>query len=243
MGMDIRLPNINASTEEGQLMQIKSYLYQFAEQLKYAISTLEAGGATSGEADWQEISASPAETATPGSTFNSIKSLIIKSADIVNAYYEEINRRLEGEYVAQSEFGTYSEQTSQTISENAAAIERVFNNIQQITSALEEVKNTLIEVNAYMKSGLLAYDDNGVPIYGLEVGQRNTVDGEEVFNKYARFTANRLSFYDQNDTEVAYMSDYKFYITNGEITGTLKLGAFLIDTRTGFKLKYEGRSE
>ena len=243
MGMDIRLPNINASTEEGQLMQIKSYLYQFAEQLKYAISALEAGGATSGEADRQEISASPAETATPGSTFNSIKSLIIKSADIVNAYYEEINRRLEGEYVAQSEFGTYSEQTSQTISENSTAIEQVFNNIQQITSALEEVKHTLIEVNAYMKSGLLAYDDNGVPIYGLEVGQRNTVDGEEIFNKYARFTANRLSFYDQNDTEVAYMSDYKFYITNGEITGTLKLGAFLIDTRTGFKLKYEGRGE
>ena len=243
MGMDIRLPNINASTEEGQLMQIKSYLYQFAEQLKYAISTLEAGGTTSGEADRQEISAPPAETATPGSTFNSIKSLIIKSADIVNAYYEEINRRLEGEYVAQSEFGTYSEQTSQTISENSTAIERVFNNIQQITSELEEVKHTLIEVNAYMKSGLLAYDNNGVPIYGLEVGQRNTVDGEEVFNKYARFTANRLSFYDQNDTEVAYMSDYKFYITNGEITGTLKLGAFLIDTRTGFKLKYEGRGE
>lgn len=243
MGIDIRLPNINASTEEGQLMQIKSYLYQFAEQLKYAISTLEAGGATFGEADRQEISASPAETATPGSTFNSIKSLIIKSADIVNAYYEEINRRLEGEYVAQSEFGTYSEQTSQTISENSTAIEQVFNNIQQITSALEEVKHTLIEVNAYMKSGLLAYDNNGVPIYGLEVGQRNTVDGEEIFNKYARFTANRLSFYDQNDTEVAYMSDYKFYITNGEITGTLKLGAFLVDTRTGFKLKYEGRGE
>ena len=243
MGIDIRLPNINASTEEGQLMQIKSYLYQFAEQLKYAISTLEDGGATSSEADRQAISVSPAETATPGSTFNSIKSLIIKSADIVNAYYEEINRRLEGEYVAQSEFGTYSEQTSQTISENSTAIEQVFNNIQQINSALEEITHTLIEVNAYMKSGLLAYDNNGVPIYGLEVGQRNTVDGEEIFNKYARFTANRLSFYDQNDTEVAYMSDYKFYITNGEITGTLKLGAFLIDTRTGFKLKYEGRSE
>ena len=243
MGIDIRLPNINASTEEGQLMQIKSYLYQFAEQLKYAISTLEAGGATSGEPDRQAISVSPAETATPGSTFNSIKSLIIKSADIVNAYYEEINRRLDGEYVAQSEFGTYSEQTSQTISENSTAIEQVFNNIQQITSSLEEVKHTLIEVNAYMKSGLLAYDDNGVPIYGLEVGQRNTVDGEEVFNKYARFTSNRLSFYDQNDTEVAYMSDYKFYITNGEITGTLKLGAFLIDTRAGFRLKFAGRAE
>ena len=243
MGIDIRLPNINASTEEGQLMQIKSYLYQFAEQLKYAISTLEAGGATSGEADRQAISASPAETATPGSTFNSIKSLIIKSADIVNAYYEQISRRLEGDYVSQSEFGTYSEQTSQDISENSTAIERVFTNMQQITSDLEEVKNALIDVNAYMKSGLLAYDENGVPIYGLEVGQRNTVDGEEVFNRYARFTASRLSFYDRNDTEVAYMSDYKFYIKNGEITETLKLGAFLIDTRAGFRLKFAGRAE
>lgn len=244
MSIDIRLPNINAETEAGQLAQIRSYLYQFAEQLKWALNTLETGSTgASGSLSTPTAGNTSPEAATPGSTFNSIKSLIIKSADIVNAYYEEISRRLEGDYVAQSEFGTYSEQTSQAISENSSAIEQVFSNIQQITSELEEVKNTLIEVNAYMKSGLLAYDDNGVPIYGLEVGQRNTVDGEEVFNKYARFTANRLSFYDQNDAEVAYMSDYKFYIKNGEITETLKLGAFLINTRAGFRLKFVGRAE
>ena len=245
MSIDIRLPNINAGTEAGQLRQIRSYLYQFAEQLKWALSTLETGGtgASANGSTPGAVSASPAETATPGSTFHSIKSLIIKSADIVDAYYEQISRRLEGEYVAQSQFGSYAEQTSQSISENSAAIERVFTNMQQISSVLEEVKNSLIEVNAYMQSGLLAYDENGVPIYGLEVGQRNTVDGEEVFNRYARFTANRLSFYDRNDTEVAYMSDYKFYIKNGEITETLKLGAFLIDTRAGFRLKFAGRAE
>ena len=244
MSIDIRLPNINAGTEAGQLRQIRSYLYQFAEQLKWALSTLETGGtgASANGSTPGAVSASP-EAATPGSTFNSIKSLIIKSADIVDAYYEQISRRLEGDYVAQSQFGSYAEQTSQSISENSAAIERVFTNMQQISSALEEVKNSLIEVNAYMQSGLLAYDENGVPIYGLEVGQRNTVDGEEVFNRYARFTANRLSFYDRNGTEVAYMSDYKFYIKNGEITETLKLGAFLIDTRAGFRLKFAGRAE
>lgn len=244
MSFDIRLPNINAETEAGQLMQIRSYLYQFAEQLKWALNTLDTGSArASGSASTPTTGSASQDVPTPGSTFNSIKSLIIKSADIVNAYYEEINRRLEGEYVAQSEFGTYSEQTSQTISENSTAIAQVFTNIQQITSDLDEVKNALIDVNAYMKSGLLAYDDNGVPIYGLEVGQRNTVNGEEVFNRYARFTASRLSFYDQNDMEVAYMSNYKFYIKNGEITETLKLGAFLIDTRNGIRLKYMGRDE
>ena len=244
MSIDIRLPNINADTEAGQLMQIRSYLYQFAEQLKWALNTLETGNSSaSANVSTPTAGIVSPETPTPGSTFNSIKSLIIKSADIVNAYYEEISRRLEGDYVSQSEFGTYTEQTSQTINENSTAIEQAFSNIQAINSTLEEIENTLIEVNAYIKSGLLAYDENGIPVYGLEVGQRNTVNGEEVFNRYARFTASRLSFYDQNNTEVAYMSNYKFYIKNGEITETLKLGAFLIDTRNGIRLKYMGRDE
>lgn len=48
MAFDIRLPNINGKTEAEQLQQIKRYLYQFAEDLNYKLSTLEAG--TSDEA-------------------------------------------------------------------------------------------------------------------------------------------------------------------------------------------------
>jgi hypothetical protein len=51
----------------------------------------------------------------------------------------------------------------------------------------------------------------------------------EVFNKYARFSSDRLSFYDENDSEVAYISDYKLYIRNVEITSNFKIGGF-IDT-------------
>ena len=83
--------------------------------------------------------------------------------------------------------------------------------------------------------------ENEIPVYGIEVGQRNTVNGVEVFNKFARFTADRLSFYDQSGEEVAYISDFKLYITNAEVTGTLKLGGFLIDTSKGFTLKWAGR--
>ena len=43
MTVDIRLPNINGKTESEQLAQIKSYLYQFAEQLQWAMSTVGAG--------------------------------------------------------------------------------------------------------------------------------------------------------------------------------------------------------
>ena len=41
MSIDIRLPNITATDEAGQLSQMRSYLYQFAEQLKWALNTLE----------------------------------------------------------------------------------------------------------------------------------------------------------------------------------------------------------
>ena len=51
----------------------------------------------------------------------------------------------------------------------------------------------------------------------------------------------RMSFYDQNGTEVAYISDYKLYITHAEFTGTVKYGAFLLDTSAGFRLKWIGR--
>ena len=112
----------------------------------------------------------------------------------------------------------------------------------KLKDSLDALNSLIVEVNARIKSGLLYYDDNGIPVYGLEVGQTNTVNGVEVFNKFARFTAGRLSFYDNNGTEVAYISDYKIYITHAEVTGTLKLGGYLVDTSNGVTFKWVGRS-
>ena len=224
----LRLPNITGLTEREQLTQIKSYLYQLVEQLQFTVNNLE-GTASSAVVNTPKTTTKSTITTDPQATFDSIKSLIIKSAEIVDAYYEEINSRLVGEYVAQSDFGTFSEETEQAITENSTEIERAFANIQEIVTDIENIEYTLVEVNAHIRSGLLYYDDNGTPVYGLEIGQRNSIDGEEVFNKYARFTSDRLSFYDQNDTEVAYISDYKLYIRNVEITSSYKIGGF-VDT-------------
>jgi len=239
MAIDIRLPNINATSEMGQLTQIRSYLYQFAEQMRWALNTIEGGNTSS------VVNASTGrtyETAEPNdaeSTFNSIKSLIIKSADIFEAYYDKINANLDGLYVAQSDFGTYVNETNQKIEANSEGIRQHYENIQKILSDIDAINE--IVSNAYIKTGLLDYADDGTPIYGLEIGQKNEVEGVEVFDKFARFTSDRMSFYDQNDTEVAYISDYKLYITNAEITGTLTLGGYKIDTSNGLSFKWVGR--
>ena len=226
MSIEIRLPNITGTTEKEQLSQVKSYLYQLAQQLQWAIGYI---GTSNGTDTSATKASNSSQVGLPSgvvaqSTFNAIKPLIINSAEIVNAYYEAINQKLEGEYVAVSDFGTYSEKTAQEIEANSTGIESLYSNVQQIITDIETMEYNLIEVNAHIRTGLLYYDDVGVPIYGVEVGQKNTIDGEEVFRKYARFTSDRLSFYDQNDVEVAYISDRKLYISDVEVLASFKIG-------------------
>lgn len=264
MGIDIRLPQINPKTEAEK--QIASYLFQLSEQLQWALKNVDTSNNTVVVTPTPKSLLPSSQTAeSPEATFASIKALIIKSADIVNAYYEEINKKLVGEYVAQSDFGTFEEHTSQDIFENSTNINRTFNHVQEIKTGVDssldalsgeigkvgsnvaevDKKNSadidalkkgfetltisLAEVTANLKSGILYYDANEVPVYGLEVGQINTIDGVEVFNKFARFTSDRLSFYDRNGAEVAYISDRRLYIYNVEITGIYKIGG-LVDT-------------
>lgn len=230
MSDNIRFPNITATSEAGQLSQLKSYLYQLAEQLNYSLASMKSGNSSSVvDAKGNSVSVSAEQKADPVSTFNSIKALIVKSADIVNAYYEEVSKRLEGVYVAESDFGVYAEQTANDIKANSTAIEQFYTNLQEVITDIESLEHTMIEVNAHIHSGLLYYDDEGVPVYGLEIGQRTEIDGEEVFNKYARFTSDKLAFYDSNDNEVAYISDKKLYISHVEVTGSFSIGGF-VDT-------------
>jgi hypothetical protein len=148
-----------------------------------------------------------------------------------------------GSYMGESsgiDDGSGSSAASEIVS--ALDIEQLFSNMQTILTDIENLNFTLAEVNAHIKSGLLYYDEDSIPVYGLEIGQKNTIDGEEVFSKFARFTADRLSFYDQNDMEVAYISDYKLYITHVQIKGSLQEGGYkdFVDDDGGIITRWVG---
>jgi len=238
---EIRFPSINdTGSDREQLKQIGSYLFQLVEQLNVALGQIGGAG------DSRIVqTASPSAPSVPSeaqakSNFAAIKSLIIKSADIVSAYYEEIEKRLRSVYVAESDFGTYKEETEAQLQASSSGIKQLYSHLQSIESELSEIEDSVIAVNAHIKTGLLYYDSDGAPVYGLELGQKNTVDGVETFNKYARFTSDRLSFYDKGDNEVAYISDYKLYITHAEVTGSFRLGEYLIDATDGLAFNFVG---
>ena len=226
----LRYPDFTVPSPVDPIRRVQNYLHQVVDELNIALQDVETQVAEAKTAaDTTSASAGAAKEKAAQSTFNSIKALIIKSADIVSAYSEEISKRLDGLYVAESDFGTYKEETASEIKANSTAIEQYYASMQEILSDIDTLEHSLIEVNAYIRSGLLDTDASGAPVYGLEVGQMNEIDGQEVFNKYARFTADRLSFFDQNGNEVAYISDHKLYITQIEVTGSYKIGGF-VDT-------------
>ena len=141
MGIDLRLPNISGNERE-QLVQIRSYLYQLIPQLQFALNNVSTSNTQvvtttprsllPSSNNGYGLSTITDDDNTAQATFNSIKSLIIKSADIVEAYYEEINKKLESIYVAQSDFGDYAEKTSQEIEATSTSTTQRFENIQII---------------------------------------------------------------------------------------------------------------
>lgn len=228
--IDIRLPNITGKTEAEQLAQIKSYLYQFAGQLQWALSTVQTNSTPVAK---ETSSGSAEKKEDPTSNFNELKGLIIKSADIVNAYYEKIDSllKLSGEYISQSDFGTFKEETLNQLIATNAQIQQNITDLQSIYDENGKIRAELL-VNGHIYSGIIEYAKDGEAIVGIEIGQTTTVNGIETFNKFARFTAERLAFYDAGNPRdpVAYISNYRLVITEAEVLGNLQLGDFVLDT-------------
>jgi hypothetical protein len=125
----------------------------------------------------------------------------------VSGFKQEVAETYVSEDGFEEKYKSVSEQTAKEINNHF--------------EALDKFKN---DTTANIKTGLLGYteDDTPIPIYGIEIGQQTeNAEGEKVFDKYARFTSDKLSFYDQSSNEVASIGDEKMTISHVEIVGNL----------------------
>lgn len=201
-GLELRPPEQSGGTPAEQLRALQSYLCNLTAQLQYAFDTLEGREGT------EKIVYAAPTAAQRQQEVSRLRSLILKSAQVTAVLEQRVEQRLEGKYVAESQFGTFRQETGQAIAANSRAIEQQFTNVQQLDSAVEQLRSSVREVSATIRSGELA---DGV--YGVEIGQQEGEDGVIRFRRYARLTAQKLSFYDSNDVEVAYISDRRLHIT------------------------------
>lgn len=221
---EIRLPELTGGSEKEQLRKIQNYLFTLAQQLQIAFDSLQ------GNSDEKIVYASTS-AAQQKTDAAALKSLILKSARVTEVLEQRVEKRLEGKYLAVSQFGTFQQETAQTIAANSQYIQQQFTNLQRLTSAVEQLDSSVKEVNASIRTGLLS---DGV--YGVEIGQQERVDDVITFRRFARLTAQKLSFYDSGGTEVAYISDQCLHVTSANVSameatsitaGSLRMGEYV----------------
>lgn len=238
MNIDLRMPQFSGTDKE-KIQQMHSYMYQLVEQLQWAFSNIESssGDSNAGTTIIQQTITQNNENrpSTPEdaeATFAAIKNLIIKSADIVDAYYEKIDEKLTKRYVAQSDFGKYQETVDAEISKNAENITINQTKVETMSKVFQDrdTSAVIVKSSGYIKTGFLSEG-----AYGIEVGQRSENNGVEVLQGSARFTPQEVGFYDENAQKSAWLSKRRLHATEVEAVERQQLGGFVdqIDPMTG----------
>jgi hypothetical protein len=243
MNLNLSTPPRLMGDTADQLRQITSYLFQLQRDLNVALDSVD-----SATKEAAEITAATAVENTVSATAKSLKSLIIKTAGVIQKEMDEWTETLSGTYLAISDFGTYQEEVSQEITATATEIVNNYgfnSTLEAYRARIEELEadNTLlnnykVQTEQYTKTGLLYYDEFDVPVYGYAVGEvltRVTVNGEETVRRedlMATWSAGRLNFW-QGGVIVAYYANNKMYVTDGEFLNSLQIGDWIITTAGG----------
>lgn len=174
--------------------------------------------------------------------------MIVKTAGLVKRQMDQLSARLEGEYVAVSDFGTYVERLSAYLEANPEALTQYYSFFADLQASTETVSAAFeqyrVETEGYIRTGIVCYD-GAVPQYGVAVGQNLTcreVDGETVVEQNdfrATFTASKLSFW-QDASEVAYVSNNRLYITNITVLEGMSIGEWEISSENGLVIRWMG---
>lgn len=244
--IDIAFPNFTGTTTEAQLSEIKSFLFGLTDKLNYALQSVEVEGSA-------DVTYTPYTTSSSATSvqkvqkkgdlpFNEIRDLIINSSEIFTAYSDMIQKRLNYEYVAQSDFGDYLNTTIGTLQATAQRLSDVITSTQSETT---EAGTRTVNINGFIEAGIIG-EENGVDVIGIALGQttsETTAEGDiTVFSKAVQLTSGKLSFFDGNGNEIAYVSGDMFKIANGEILNFIRFGDYDVDVSDGVAWKWRGET-
>lgn len=261
MNMNFSPPPTLKVDDKSSLTQMHSFLFRLTEQLNAALNEadrriLETEKVT-GIAKAKNASG---EGATDGTNpplaeqYESLKSLIIKTANTVKSEMDVIETTLKSEYMAWSDWGTYNEEITNVITRTASGVVENY----QFESSVKPLKDQVVgfdqymaETSGFIQRGIIRFDADGAPVIGIAIGQdlkKVTVERNgtayEVFDmarSLATYTADRVTFW-QNGVEVAWFSDSELVCTAINIADRIALGSdqWEIGRMNGFTIKWIG---
>lgn len=253
MNTYIAPPQAFSGSEAQQLGQVYRYLFRLSEELSGALNAVET----------QQQAVAETVVRTGGVTkeglaaeltgqYSQIKSLIVKSADLVRSEMDVLETQLRSDYIAKSEWGEYHEEISAEIEATAHGIVQEYGYDAKIESLQEDAvafNSYMISTNGYIRQGIIGYDDEGIPVIGVAIGQdlRSTtvdVDGtayEEIdmTRNMATYTSDRIAFW-QNGVEVGSFSNKELTTSRIRVRDGIGLGDWDLSNTNGLTLKWAG---
>ena len=166
----------------------------------------------------KEINTIKSEYVTNEAIENIVDTAITNNTSILQSAEEIIMSAL-NDYVTTGDFGAFQETVSTQFTQTAEDFTFNFNNlVTQITTVEGETQQQFQEINKYIRF------ENGNIILG-EAGNEITLKIEN----------DRIAFI-QNNTEVAYFSNNKLTVTDGDFLTSLKIGNFAFKPRANGNL-------
>lgn len=147
-------------------------------------------------------------------------------------------------YTEKSNFNEFKQKTESDLTANSTAIEQRYTEIKAVEQQVlgvdgkvTDVQKKVTETAGYIRTGKVAEDESGNPIYGVKIGQTDTAGN---YNAFAQFTAGRISFFDETGKEISHFAGKDFYIDSGIIVQNLNLGGYELRRNKGLGFKWIG---
>lgn len=147
-------------------------------------------------------------------------------------------------YTEKSNFNEFQQKTESDLTANSTAIEQRYTEIKTVEQQVlgvdgkvTDVQKKVTETAGYIRTGKVAEDESGNPIYGVKIGQTDTAGN---YNAFAQFTAGRISFFDETGKEISHFAGKDFYIDSGIIVQNLNLGGYELRRNKGLGFKWIG---
>ncbi len=172
------MPAAPEGSLQEQVTQQYAYLLQMAQQLNLALGQLEGmGGGGTGFAS----AARQADGRTGSSgrekadeQYETLRSMIIKTAARVEKTTQELTAQLKENYVAASDFGQYIATLSAYLEANPEALTQYYSFVSDLKTNVEAVDAAFshykVDTEGYIRTGIVYYE-GAVPVYGVAVAR------------------------------------------------------------------------
>ena len=165
-------PQLQGSPEQ-QLIAMRDYLVRLAQSLEQVggsdVAASAAKAATSAAKAAQEQAAQQVR-----STANSLKALIIKTADEITEYTDSRVETFESLYVAKSDYGEYYNQIETQVAQTARDTVETYH----YTEAIRDVNTYLTDLNGQIRRGVIEDPETHEVHLGIAISEQLSFTGQ-----------------------------------------------------------------